>query len=1170
MAAVGKLASQLSKLLTRGSSKFLGEQKDILATEPSAEIAKTYPSILPPLPTVMQHSTTLPEFEEPSIVDPDPIPEKLERKWKWQKLAHGVKQTDDRPAPLVEMQPFLDLRFRLDEKFKLIDDVTNDIVSKDALLNTLSNPQSEEVGQIFSFIGDNKTKPFLSRSQTKKYNRPGRTLGEPTTFLPHKEEILFDVKEFNLPPNEILVEDGVLWKLQRDLNDLISDPKYRRAGKDEEYYDKLESGINILSDVLNTPAFKKEVPIKDVEYTRATEMLELKKVLEKKQEQEFDPARKKFIEDVGKMEIPSDLREKATRFYKRINIDDFVRIAKDKRKEEIRKNPNQIPREIDFDKDSEIPEWGPGKPDKDGTRSILQEGIVESPEIRNELMFYSSLERDGFIQGGSQELQREGVSLSFDPLLSFRKFAREDLDRMVYVDIPKDMNANDIVNLSSADYLIPEDKDGIILKPNVFNEKEIFVTKEGGFRAKLNARRLDEDEKRELLRLNKAHKKAISATGTLIEMRSRIWGIDYYDRLLDIGTYIPTTIKELQGNGSRLRVSQEATIGRADDDYIDATTNYTDVEKIVDNFTVLHNQLTDPEEYISKIEAGDSAAATIKTLYSDIEAYEKQLQGNLIQISRHISDLTNQLRKLKANKSSSLDIIKELYFATPTYQLVGDMVVMKKLKQRLTELAQANENYKALSPKGMASLSKAPMVIETSRRKYKAILKEILEPVFEKPLKFETLFELKQYHLKERSLRPASTLTLDRYGSELENFRSTQKILEEINDPTFLKIYLLNDILKMRASTRNKSKNFSYEVKNEYEDKKRLSPQKVGEEYSEKFKKANSPKLTKLWSDYTKANEVTLEFMLKNFGYAMGGVVDIRNGGKVGAAVVTASLMASGGQAMDMRNGGVVGMVHGGPVIDYATPEEKEFDKDYDAPAEVSKQMEALLAKRQAAVDYGGLEQPSLTLQNTASDIFVTNMGKTEGTTWHPDLKKIKTSPYGINTALHKNLLDNLQTKAKVSKWEDIPLSMLKEAAKKLFEDEYLKPYVDGKVSGTTASTFNSLSEESKFLVGSSAFNGGNYPSLVNNLSAWEKNPTMNTLEAVISETPRSVRLNGVLTRVKGLDNRAVRDLEIAGIIDKSNSRHRTALRKWLPLTTEVEFPTPPVPRFKPTNPRQK
>ena len=46
-------------------------------------------------------------------------------------------------------------------------------------------------------------------------------------------------------------------------------------------------------------------------------------------------------------------------------------------------------------------------------------------------MFYSSLERDGFLQGGSQELLREGVSLSFDPLLSFRKFAKEDLEILV-------------------------------------------------------------------------------------------------------------------------------------------------------------------------------------------------------------------------------------------------------------------------------------------------------------------------------------------------------------------------------------------------------------------------------------------------------------------------------------------------------------------------------------------------------------------------------------------------------------------------------------------------------------------------------------------------------------------------------------------------------------------
>ena len=127
-----------------------------------------------------------------------------------------------------------------------------------------------------------------------------------------------------------------------------------------------------------------------------------------------------------------------------------------------------------------------------------------------------------------------------------------------------------------------------------------------------------------------------------------------------------------------------------------------------------------------------------------------------------------------------------------------------------------------------------------------------------------------------------------------------------------------------------------------------------------------------------------------DFTFNKGGVVDMRNGGKVGAAVVAASLMASGGQVMDMRNGGVVGMAQGGTlppiprmkpsrqkeedVIDYKTSEEDGFNP------EASKQMDALLEKRyaeekqaaidygggaddilarQAAVDYGGFEQPA-------------------------------------------------------------------------------------------------------------------------------------------------------------------------------------------------------------------
>ena len=101
------------------------------------------------------------------------------------------------------------------------------------------------------------------------------------------------------------------------------------------------------------------------------------------------------------------------------------------------------------------------------------------------------------------------------------------------------------------------------------------------------------------------------------------------------------------------------------------------------------------------------------------------------------------------------------------------------------------------------------------------------------------------------------------------------------------------------------------------------------------LKKDNSKQLTKLWSDYNKSTAIVSEFILNNFGYAIGGVVDMRNGGKVGAAVVAASLMASGGQAMDMRNGGVVGMKKGG-----------WLEKATDYTGKVAEQMDSLLEKK--------------------------------------------------------------------------------------------------------------------------------------------------------------------------------------------------------------------------------
>ena len=1113
----GKLAAQVSKLFTRGSSKFLQEQKDILATEPSATLPSTLQLDEPSLGDmvhqgVMQHSKTLPEFEDPIHAgtvrevnewDRPLIPEKLRRKWEWQKLAHGAKPDDDRPAPLVEMKPFLDLRFRLDERSKLIDDITNDIVSKDALLNTLSNPQSEEVGQIFSFIGDNKTKPFLSKSQTKKYNRPGSTLSKPTTFLPWKEEILFNVKEFNLPANKILVEDGILWKLQHDLHDLISDPKYQRAG-----HDKLESGIKILSDVLKTPSFKKEVQ-SPIEYQPAEfkpyspvqkrKLVEINKEIEQltillNREASSAIQSKKPKELISKIESLSQKKSdimyshqmenmyskdvrvsggKATRFYRQINIEDFVGIARDKRKQEIRKNPKQISKISDWGPDS----VGPNTMIRPETYRELQEGIVESPQIDDELMLYSSLERDGFIQGGSQELIQEGVSLSFDPLLSFRKFAKEDLDRMFYVDLPEDMSANDIVNLSSADYLLPEDKAGIILKPNVFNEKEIFVTKEGGFRSKLNVRRLDEDEKTELLRLNRAHDKAVITTDSLQEMKHTQWDLSHQR---EAGKYVSTTMAD------RLRESPSVAPNKAA------------LQNIVDTFRLLHKQLYNPKEYASKVKAGDdvygvvetvsrlqaNAADTIRTLYSDIEAYEKQLQGNLIKVSRDISNITNQLRKLKANKSASLDIIKQLYFKTPTYQLVGDMVVMKKLKQRLIELTEINKQHKALSPKGIEALIGDPINADDLRIKLLRSINEALDPVFEKPLDWS------EASLTAGTWFQSSTRAKRINSREVENFNNTQSILEEIDDPTFLKIYILNDILKMRDSTRNKSKNFSYEVKNEYADKKRLSPSDVGKEHAERFKKANSRKLTKLWSDYTKANEVTLEFMLKNFGYAMGGIVDMRHGGRVGAAVVAASLMANGGQAMDMRDGGRVGMEWGGKL-----------------------------------------------------DKYMSHLKYVEGDVWHKNPKeKFWTSPGGLREDIYRDDLEKMRQETGQDSFKNIPKqSILKYAANVLRRqgDSYNKdPYYSG------------LSEDNKFLLHNATYNTGQvFKNLSKNLAAYQADASNENLAKVVHETRRFGGRNnkGQKIRTTGADNRAVKDLIAANIININNTDHVKLINKYLP-----------------------
>ena len=212
-------------------------------------------------------------------------------------------------------------------------------------------------------------------------------------------------------------------------------------------------------------------------------------------------------------------------------------------------------------------------------------------------------------------------------------------------------------------------------------------------------------------------------------------------------------------------------------------------------------------------------------------------------------------------------------------------------------------------------------------------------------------------------------------------------------------------------------------------------------------------------------------------------------GGRVGAAVVAASLMASGGQA---------------------------------------------------AVDYGGFEQPLDKMQIVKS-IMSGLIGEVEGETWGKDTKGILTSPYGINARDHAELLEELRIQNNVAKIKDIPKEHLKEAALGIFGrmgDEYA---VGNR--GVTPAEWRTLSGEGQFVVTSATFNTGDpYPNLTKALIKYESNPTLPNLSAAVKQTWR----RGGTGAQKGADNRAVKDLIAAGFIDLSKPEHRKILKKHL------------------------
>ena len=274
-----------------------------------------------------------------------------------------------------------------------------------------------------------------------------------------------------------------------------------------------------------------------------------------------------------------------------------------------------------------------------------------------------------------------------------------------------------------------------------------------------------------------------------------------------------------------------------------------------------------------------------------------------------------------------------------------------------------------------------------------------------------------------------------------------------------------------------------------------------------------------------------------------GGVVDMRNGGRVGAAVVAASLMANGGQTF----GGIKynpdllrGTEDDSSIIDYATPEEQEFDP------EASKEMDALLAKRYAK------EQPAASESKPTPDTFKgmyeKHLKKTEGDVWHKDTKDILTSPYGLRADLHNDALEKMRVDSGAETIQQIPKQNLLQYAVEMLHKAGNQYSTNNKTRGF----YSALSDNSKFLLSNATYNTGQvFSELAKSLSVYEKNKNVKTLSSVVKETRRysGKDAEGNKIHTKGADNRAVRDLVAAGIIDPDNKTHMKIVWNFLPKT---------------------
>ena len=180
---------------------------------------------------------------------------------------------------------------------------------------------------------------------------------------------------------------------------------------------------------------------------------------------------------------------------------------------------------------------------------------------------------------------------------------------------------------------------------------------------------------------------------------------------------------------------------------------------------------------------------------------------------------------------------------------------------------------------------------------------------------------------------------------------------------------------------------------------------------------------------------------------------------------------------------------------------------------------------------------------------YESKMRSLEGSEFHEDTVGIYTSSYGINLEKHGKAVEAY------AKHKGVAVKDLENPDYLVLSERFMKEAAN--TNSRKNPNFGKLDPSQQFAVASATYNTGQpFTKLTDAFVAHNEKPTTKTLETVVKQSRR--RQTNPNTKKKeyisGLDNRAVKELVYAGVIDVNNNQHAAILTKYLPMWNKAKL----------------